>query len=480
MVVRRTKYVVTAGLAAVLLFSWAPPQSASEITFANFAPITIPASPNTSGVASPYPSPIVVSNVPGVIQSIEISIENFSHTHPDDLDIVLQGPVGAFMVMSDAGGSTDVGPIDLTFTDATLSLLSDTLGLISGTFRPTNHGPGDTLPGIGGYANPEPAGTETMTGLWRGLNPNGTWQLHVYDDAEQDVGNILGGWSITIVTVPPELTHEDPRYADRTVIRVASGQATWFMDAPFRAIPWGASGDHFLTGDFDGDRLSDVAVWRPSNGTFYVRRSSNGALMAQPWGLPGDDPVPGDYDGDGRTDFAVWRPSDGVWYVRRSVNGTLLAQPWGTSGDRTVRGDFDGDGKTDFAVQRNQGGNGVFHVLRSTFGYLAVAWGFGTDLPVPQDYDADGRTDIAVVRSTDGALFWYVRRSTAGSLLAMQLGADGDLPVPGNYFGDGKTEFAVWRPANGTFYLWDTLTSQLFGYPFGLAGDLPLPYAVLQ
>ena len=39
-----------------------------------------------------------------------------------------------------------------------------------------------------------------------------------------------------------------------------------------------------------------------------------------------------DYDGDGVTDLAVNRPSDGKWVVRRSSDASKMSQLWGTSG----------------------------------------------------------------------------------------------------------------------------------------------------
>jgi hypothetical protein len=160
-------------------------------------------------------------------------------------------------------------------------------------------------------------------------------------------------------------------------------------------------------GDYDGDGDTDVAVFRPSNGYWFVQGG-----ITTGWGTNGDIPVPGDYDGDGDTDIAVFRPSTGVWFVN---GGAITA--WGTNGDIPVPGDYDGDGDTDIAVFRPS--TGVWFVN----GGPTIAWGTSGDIPVPGDYDGDGDTDVAVFRPSNG--YWFVN----GGALS-QFGTNGDIPLP--------------------------------------------------
>ena len=46
--------------------------------------------------------------------------------------------------------------------------------------------------------------------------------------------------------------------------------------------------------------------------------------------------VQNDYDGDGKTDVAVWNPLNGYYYVIQSSNGVTTQTQFGQNGDYPV------------------------------------------------------------------------------------------------------------------------------------------------
>ena len=252
--------------------------------------------------------------------------------------------------------------------------------------------------------------------------------------------------------------------SDISVFRPLNG--AWYLLQSangFTGINFGLSTDKLVPADYDGDGKTDVAVYR--NGTWYLQRSSLG-FTGIGFGDSNDIPVPADYDGDGKADIAVFRPSNGVWYLLRSQLGFTGIQ-FGQNGDKPVPADYDGDGKADIAVNRG----GTWYLQRSQLGFTGIGFGDGSDKLVPADYDGDGKADVAVFRPSNGT--WYLLRSQLG-FTGAAFGLGTDLPVPADYDGDGKTDLAVFR--DGTWYL--QRSSQGFtGVAFGAADDKPIPNA---
>ena len=245
------------------------------------------------------------------------------------------------------------------------------------------------------------------------------------------------------------------------VLRIAThGRGMYEFDLNARAAPY----------DFDADGKTDISVFRPTGGIWFINRSSDGALGGGQFGLSTDEIVPGDFTGDGKADIAVWRPSTGQWFVLRSEDGVFFVQQFGSSGDVTAPADYDADGKADLAVFRPS--SGLWFIQQSGGGTVITQFGVNGDHPVAADYDGDGRSDIAIYRPSDGS--WWVQRSTAG-LMVVQFGNSADKPVQGDYTGDGKADVAFWRPSTGFWYVLRSEDFAFYAFPWGLSADVPAP-----
>ncbi len=222
--------------------------------------------------------------------------------------------------------------------------------------------------------------------------------------------------------------------------------------------------------DFDGDGKTDLGIFRPSVGEWWINHSGNGNTVAVQFGNGTDTLVPADYTGDGKTDIAIWRPSTGEWYILRSEDNSYYAPPFGAAGDAAMPADYDGDGKADLAVFRPS--NATWYIARSGGGTTIEQFGATGDQPVPADYDGDGRTDMAIFRPSSGQ--WWLNRSADG-VIAYGFGNSTDKTVQGDYTGDGKADSAIWRPSTGEWYILRSEDTTYYSAPFGLNTDVPAP-----
>ncbi len=259
---------------------------------------------------------------------------------------------------------------------------------------------------------------------------------------------------------------------DLAVFRPSSG--TWFTQNSqgFGAQVFGEANDKIVSADYDGDGRTDTAVFKNVNGAgvWEIKHSSDGGITSTQFGVSTDEAVRGDFDGDGLNDLAVFRPSTGVWYIKKSNNSGYTIVQFGLNGDKAIPADFDGDGKDDIAVFRPSEGN--WYWLRSSDGQFSGAhFGANGDLPIGADFDGDGKADMSVYRPSTGV--WYIYRTLDNGYDIRQFGLSDDVPVAGNYDSDDKTDIAVFRPSTGVWYIWRSVDNTYDFRQFGLNGDVP-------
>jgi hypothetical protein len=296
--------------------------------------------------------------------------------------------------------------------------------------------------------------------LWKGMKREHVIVLGDFDgDGKTDraiVDTTLGLWYI----FSSSSLGEDP------LKRYLIGAKDDSLEVFGVSIPGMEKITHPLTGDYDGDGISDIGAvtckeltgesdedtycqWRflssmTGKVEFVTIPVEEGEPEEGVWkGMSADHVIlEGDYDGDGKTDPAIWEPSGGLWMMISSRTGAPLIEPEFIS--------YDANGNAE-KVKDSQ----------YIFGYQ---WGGVTYQPVVGDFNGDGIADRTLVLLDNANEFqWYSdpkfhSPSYLGKVLENQFMKFGKYQLlVGDFDGDVISDCAVVDVVNAKVYFYTSL-----------------------
>lgn len=319
---------------------------------------------------------------------------------------------------------------------------------------------------------------------------------------------------------PAPMDYNGDGNLDPTVVRLTTpatrGQLQWYIYplGPNQPIDFGLPGDVPVPGNYSkygGDLLSDdIAVWRPSNGTWYIRtfNGTSFVTLTIQWGLNGDYPLPYQ-SGSSHFDLhevtlTVFRPSDSGFFVYPTGSPRLFNGSSAPASGGYQLNEFSATHSicntspiSDMTTCTGPGLSPEFYQntadkvydsgIQYSYGLAgdyAFTYDFGLlDFPnscsaIGYDQVTSAATSTSIIRNSGGNDVWYIRKPNGFTAVkyTSTYGLSTDIPVPGHYFGgyqeiggnpanpvpnqctqdyNDQTNLAVWRPSNGTWYMKD-------------------------
>jgi hypothetical protein len=198
---------------------------------------------------------------------------------------------------------------------------------------------------------------------------------------------------------------------------------------------WAAtSGVEVITGDFNGDGRTDIALVRQepgwssvpvalSSGTDFTIQNRPVGEFADWAATSGVEVITGRFNGDGTTDIGLVRQEPGWASVPVALSSgtgfTIQNRPVGefadwaaTPGVEVITGDYNKDKRTDIGLVRQEPGwasvpvalaNDNGFIIQNRPAGVFAGWAATSGVEIASgDYDRDKRTDIALVRQEPG------------------------------------------------------------------------------
>lgn len=196
-----------------------------------------------------------------------------------------------------------------------------------------------------------------------------------------------------------------------------------------------------VAGDWNGDGMDTIGLYRSGEGVFYLSDSNTTPTLTYnfAFGNPGDSPFAGRWavspvhDGVG-----VYRNSNGILYEKKDVTGGFsdFFAVFGNPGDQGIAGDWDGNGFDSIGIYRSSETAWYFTNNSQpggiTFSTLSSDWGIGAGIPVVGDWNGDGTTTIGYL-SPSVVFVLHSSLLSSGSDLTFAFGPPGSRPVAGKW-----------------------------------------------
>jgi len=165
-------------------------------------------------------------------------------------------------------------------------------------------------------------------------SPTGVW--YILRSSDLSVMSFTFGISGDL---PASADYDGDGKADIGVWR--SSSTTFYSlnssDSLVQTVAMATAGTKPVSADYDGDGKANYAV--RNGATWYIANQARTLITPTTPAndMSNDIPVQNDYDGDGKVDIAVWRDSNGHWYIRKSGSSNALRdEAWGTHLDIPV------------------------------------------------------------------------------------------------------------------------------------------------
>ncbi|MBN2022004.1 MAG: carboxypeptidase regulatory-like domain-containing protein [Pirellulales bacterium] len=314
---------------------------------------------------------------PGFAWHLSVINAGYPRQRRDNADVVEQALPRYFNPVAWVGTALDGGQWSLA--DAEGRVVEDRVFGMPGAIPVTGDFNGDGIDEIGVF----------LDGQWfLDLNGNGVWDEGDFwaqlgdegdlpvtgdwdGDGKDDIGIFGKAWvgdprAVAVEAGLPDSQNQPTgRYKNlppapedapqRKRIMKSTSEGTLRADVIDHVFLYGAGGDKAVAGDFNGDGVATVGIFR--NGSWFLDVDGNGRWSAgdvyvEGFGQRGDLPVVGDFNRDGIDELGVYR--NGTWHLDtngdRQLDSSDAVIQLGGADDRPVVGDFDGDGVDQIGV----------------------------------------------------------------------------------------------------------------------------------